>query len=210
MMTNVPLTVKRTHPMKKSQLLTLLLMMVVAATGTLRAQTDDEWGKLRPFVLAEGSYTRALGELSSAFPSNVGGYLGYAFPFHGGYVLHFRAGYAEYDVDDDAAASGDYSLRVIQFLGAARHYFARETVMPYMVLGVGLNLVMEETEGLASYTENRTTGQFAWQFGFGATVPVTGPVGLDVAVKYNAHFLYHEAMMTGFEYSAGVAWFVGK
>jgi hypothetical protein len=47
---------------------------------------------------------------------------------------------------------------------------------------------------------------FAWQFAFGTNVAVAGPVGLELAAKYNGHFFPDERMMTGFEYGAGVTW----
>jgi len=57
---------------------------------------------------------------------------------------------------------------------------------------------------------DRTSGQFAWQVGFGLMLVVVGDFGVSLDAKYNSHFLHHEAMMTGFEYGLGLTWNVGR
>jgi opacity protein-like surface antigen len=188
--------------MKKSLLCILALMSVVVPL----AGQDHQERHLRSFVQVQGFYTRALGTVGETFPSATGGYLGYGLHFPDPYVLMMSAGFSSYA--EHEGSSVDQTLWAMHFLAGPRYYFATEAYMPYIFLNVGLNIVREESTD-PDLSTSRTRGHFAWQIGLGFQVAVVGPVSIDLQAKYNAHFLYHEAMMTGFEYGVGVCYWIG-
>jgi opacity protein-like surface antigen len=174
------------------------------------AQNDRS---LKSFVLLQGIYTRALGNLSTEFPSAAGGYLGYGIFYPDRYVLMLMAGYSNYRLSDEVPASADLSLSAIHLMAGPRYYFTTDGLMPYVYLNIGLNIVKEKST-ISKYPTrelvDRTSGQFAWQVGFGLMLVVVGDFGVSLDAKYNSHFLHHEAMMTGFEYGLGLTWNVGR
>jgi opacity protein-like surface antigen len=188
--------------MKKCLLCVVGLVMVAMPL----AGQDHPDRSLRSFVLVQGFYTRALGSVGEAFPSAAGGYLGYGLHFPDPYVLMMSAGFSGYTANE--SSTGDQTLWAIHFLVGPRYYFATDAYMPYLFLNVGLNIVREESTD-PHLSSSRTRGHFAWQIGLGFQVAVAGPVSVDLQAKYNAHFLYHEAMMTGFEYGVGICYWIG-
>jgi hypothetical protein len=195
-----------------------LLLVSVSAYGQTGVQQQGSFAEqndrsLKSFVLLQGIYTRALGNLSTEFPSAAGGYLGYGIFYPDRYVLMLLAGYSNYRLSDDVPASADLSLSAVHLLVGPRYYFSTDGLMPYVYLNVGLNIVQEKSTVSKYPTRelvDRTSGQFAWQVGFGLMLVVVGDFGLSADAKYNSHFLHHEAMMTGFEYGLGVTWNVGR
>ena len=123
------------------------------------------------------------------------------------------AGYSNYRLSDEVPASADLSLSAIHLMAGPRYYFTTDGLMPYVYLNVGLNIVKEKST-ISKYPTrelvDRTSGQFAWQVGFGLMLVVVGDFGVSLDAKYNSHFLHHEAMMTGFEYGLGLTWNVGR
>ncbi|MGB6032508.1 MAG: hypothetical protein WBG01_18565 [Bacteroidota bacterium] len=196
----------------------LIILVSASAFGQSGAQQQDalagENGRsLNSFVLLQGIYTRALGNLSTEFPSAAGGYLGYGIFYPDRYVLMLMAGYSNYRVSDNVPASADLSLSAFHMMAGPRYYFTTDGLMPYVYLNVGLNIVKERStvsELPAGKLIDRTSGQFAWQIGFGLMLVVVGDFGVSLDAKYNSHFLHHEAMMTGFEYGVGLTWNVGR
>lgn len=191
----------------------LLIFVAVSAYGQTAVQQEDALTgennrSLKSFLLLQGIYTRALGNLPTEFPSAAGGYLGYGIFYPDRYVLMLMAGYSSYRVSETVPNIADLSLSAIHLMAGPRYYFGTRGLMPYVYLNIGLNIVSERST-LTHELVDRTSGQFAWQLGFGLMVVVVGNLGLELDVKYNSHFLYHEAMMTGFEYGVGLTWNVG-
>lgn len=197
--------------MKIPAILILLLGLTISAFRSGTAQ--DRTGDLSSFVLIEGIYTRALGNLSPTFPSAAGGYIAYGYYFPEQIVAMLKVGYSGYQVSDNATPSGQ-KLSAVHLLAGPRYYFSTNGLMPFIFLNVGLNFVTTKID-VGYFQSDRTSTQFGWQFGFGTAMQVAGPVGLEAQAKYNAHFLYHEGStegleglgnMTGFEYGLGVTW----
>ncbi len=195
-----------------------IVLVAASAYGQTGVQQQDAVvaqndRSLKSFVLLQGIYTRALGNLSTEFPSAAGGYIGYGIFYPDRYVLMLMAGYSSYRISDDVPASADLSLSAFHLMAGPRYYFSTDGLMPYVYLNVGLNIVKERST-VSKLPEreliDRTSGQFAWQLGFGLMVVVVGDFGVSLDAKYNSHFLHHEAMMTGFEYGVGLTWNVGR
>jgi len=198
--------------MRLSAAILLILASVAHAQPAMGQQTElpgENPGVLNSFVSAQGFYTRALGNLAAPFPSAAGGYVGYGIFYPDRYVLMLQAGYSSYRTSDDVPHSSDLSLSAIHLMGGPRYYFTTDGLMPFVFLHVGLNIVQEKSM-LAHDAVDRTSGQFAWQLGFGLMLVIVGDFGVELNAKYNSHFLYHEAMMTGFEYGLGLTWTVGR
>jgi hypothetical protein len=196
----------------RTMVLAVSMIAVTALPCATSAQEVRQAPDLGSFVLLEGFYTRALGNLSPTFPSAAGAYAGYGHYLPDHVVLVVKAGYSGYSLAD-SALSGQ-KLSAFHLLGGPRYYFVPNGVMPFLLLNVGLNLVTEaiSTPGFAS---NRTSVQFGWQVGLGLAYRISGPVGIEAQAKYNSHFLYHEGStggveglgnMTGFEYGVGLTW----
>ena len=155
-----------------------------------------------------------LGNFATTFPSAAGGYLGYAHYFPEHMIAIAKIGYSGYRVSDDA--QGEQKLNIIHILAGPRYYFATEGFMPFIFLNVGVNIVTEIINQ-PNFSSDRASSQFAWQVGIGSTIPIYGPLGVDLQAKYNAHLLYHEGSsegvegrgnLTGFEYGLGLTWAV--
>jgi hypothetical protein len=197
----------------RSACLAILLTALVASTPRLLAQEPQpQQADLGSFLLFEGFYTRALGNLSPTFPSASGGYVGYGHYLPDHLILMAKLGYSHYALGD-SAVSGE-KLSAFHILGGPRYYFATDGLMPFVFFNVGVNIVTEAI-ATADFNSNRTSAQFGWQVGFGLSHPIAGPVGLEVQAKYNSHFLHHEGStpglpdlgnMTGFEYGFGLTW----
>lgn len=205
-------TTKRNWTMRLSLAL-LIILVAASAFGQTALQPQDaptgENGRsLRSFFLVQGIYIRALGILPTEFPSAAGGYLGYGIFYPDRFVLMLMAGYSSYRVSETVPNIADLSLSAIHLMAGPRYYFATRGLMPYVYLNVGLNIVRERST-ITHELVDRTSGQFAWQVGFGLMLVVVGNFGVSLDAKYNSHFLYHEAMMTGFEYGVGLTWNVG-
>lgn len=195
-------------------LLVLMLMIPCAGNGqAVPAASDPD---LHSFILAEGSYTRSLGNLSPTFPSAAGGSVGYGHYFPDHLVALVTLGYSGYRVSD--GAGGDQKLAALQILAGPRYYFMTSGFMPFVFQNIGMNIVTEKITA-ADFASDRTSAQFAWQVGVGGAVVVAGPLALEAQAKYNSHFLYPEGSiegvpdrgnMTGFEYGIGLAWMLGK
>ncbi|MCC7381945.1 MAG: hypothetical protein IT384_08955 [Deltaproteobacteria bacterium] len=142
----------------------------------------------------EGFYLQPLGALSREYSGGAGGYGGVALFFPDRYEMAIKAGYVSYLAAADLPA--DRSLSALHLMVGPRYYFLTSTLRPYAALNVGLNLVFESTAA----GRNHLTAELAWQILLGVALHVAGPVGIDVAAKYNAHFFEQDRMMTGFEY----------
>ncbi|MDH4069854.1 MAG: hypothetical protein OEV30_05470 [Ignavibacteria bacterium] len=193
-----------------SAITVVILLLTAILPSSARSQSGSD---LSSFISVEGTYTRSLGNLSPIFPSAAGGYVSYGHYFPEQIVAMLKVGYSGYEVSDNATPSGQ-KLSAVHLLAGPRYYFTTNGLMPFLFLNVGLNFVTTKID-VGYFQSDRTSTQFGWQVGFGATLPITGPIGLEVQAKYNAHFLYHEGStegleglgnMTGFEYGLGVTW----
>ena len=202
---------KRTDNMKRhtvGALVAIIVLLQPAAAAAQNVLNPD----LSSYVSVEGLYTRALGNLSPTFPSATGGYVTYGHYFPEHLVAVLKVGYSNYDVSDTAPP--DQKLQAVHVLAGPRYYFTAEGFMPFVFLHVGLNFVTNKID-VPDFSSDRTSTQFAWQFGFGGALRIAGPLMLEAQAKYNSHFLYHEGStegleglgnMTGFEYGVGLAW----
>lgn len=209
----IPILRMSTQMITRASLLIFLLAALVASSPRLLAQElEPQRTDLGSFLLFEGFYTRALGNLSHTFPSAAGGYVGYGYYMPDHLILLAQLGYSHYALGD-SAVSGE-KLSAFHVLGGPRYYFVPDGLMPFVFFNVGVNIVTEAI-ATADFNSNRTSAQFGWQVGFGLSHRIAGPVGLEAQAKYNSHFLYHEGStpglpdlgnMTGFEYGFGLTW----
>ena len=170
-------------------------------------------GSLGSFATAQGVYIRALGPIGDVYGGAAGFSAGYGIHFPDPYLLLLQGGYADYGEWVNPDDGGVEKLRVVSLMANPRLYLETDGVMPFFTLGVGVNLVNERYLE-AGLPVDRTGLYFAWQFGFGLTVPLYGPLGLDVTAFYNNSFYDYgqghdnpeNRMLTGFQYNAGLSW----
>lgn len=174
-------------------------------------------GSLGSFVTVQGVYIRALGPIGDVYGGAAGFSAGYGVHFPDPYLLLLQGGYADYGEWVNPEDGGVEKLRLVNLMATPRLYLGTDEVMPFVSLGIGVNIVNER------YLDNglpvdKTGMHFAWQFGFGLMVALYGPVGLDLTAAYNNSFYDYgqghdnpeNRMLTGFQYNAGLNWFFAR
>lgn len=215
----------RTTTIRFSTLRRLALAVLLSASAAgAQVETPDMTpdppffhGSLGSFATAQGLYIRALGPIGDVYGGAAGFTAGYGIYYPEPYVLLLQGGYADYGEWVNPDDGGVEKLRLVNLMANPRLYLETDGVMPFVTLGLGVNVVNER------YLENglpvdRTGLYFAWQFGFGLTVPLYGPLGLDVTAFYNNSFYDYgqghdnpeNRMLTGFQYNAGLNWFFAR
>jgi opacity protein-like surface antigen len=190
----------------------LLALIAVLAAGAVTGAAAQEGGKvtdrLSNRIMVDGIYRRFLGEFGETWGSASGGYVSYgiAFPDHN--LLVFRTGYITSKLADGVEYP-DAKLDIIPVHAGGRYYFPFERVMPFFSFMTGIDVISENTS-LDGTKAEKTHAKFAWELGFGTTLNVTGRFAVDLSANYQSDFYTHEAMATGFTYTAGVAWNLGE
>jgi opacity protein-like surface antigen len=199
--------------------LTRLLLAVLAA-GAITGAAAQEGGtpagspgnglnnRLSNRIMVDGMYRRNLGEFGETWGSATGVYASYgiAFPDHN--LLVFRTGYVSSKLADGVEYP-DAKLDIVPLHVGGRYYFTAGRVMPFASFMTGIDVISENTS-LDGTKAEKTHAKFAWELGAGATVNVAGPFAIDLSANYQSDFYTHEAMATGFSYTAGLAWNFGE
>lgn len=189
-----------TSSMKIYRITTVALLLA----GALTASEAQEGGSLTDRIMLDGMYRRHLGEFGEVWGSAAGGYVSYgmAFPDHN--LLVIRTGYLSGSLADGVDYP-DARLDILPLDVGGRYYFTGGRVMPFAGLMLGMDVIFENTN-LDGEKVERTHAKFAWEFGIGATVGVAGSLAVDASANYASNFYEHDAMMTGFSYTVGIAW----
>jgi len=182
----------------------MTLAAIAALVGALTSASAQEGTFLNNRVMVDGLYKRNIGNFSSVWSGAVGGYVGYgiAFPKHN--LLVMRSGVIKNMLRDGVPYDGATSTVIPVHIGG-RYYFTDATLMPFVSFMNGLNVVFENTN-LEGDQKSRTLVKYAWEVGVGLTVNLGEVVALDARANYQSHFYQTDAMMTGFEYTLGLAW----
>jgi len=180
------------------------LAAVAVLCGCLVSASAQEESFLNNRIMVDVLYKRNLGNFSSVWSNALGAYVGYgiAFPEHN--LLVVRTGVVSNSLRDGVSYEGASSTLIPVHIGG-RYYFANATWMPYVSFMNGLNLVFENTN-LEGDQKSRTLVKYAWEVGVGLTVNLSRVIALDARANYQSYFYQTDAMMTGFEYTLGLAW----
>jgi len=196
----------RTPSIPALALLALVVLLGAGAPAGASAQEGGGWlsDRLSNRIMVDGMYRRNLGVFGETWGSAAGAYVSYgiAFPDHN--LLVFRTGYVSSSLADSVEYP-DAKLDIIPLHAGGRYYFCDDRVMPFASFMAGMDIISENT-ALDGTKAERTHAKFAWELGFGASVNVAGNVAVDLSANYSSDFYTHEAMMTGFVYTAGLAW----
>lgn len=186
----------------------MTLAALAALGGALTSASAQESAFLNNRLMVDGIYKRNIGNFSSVWSGAVGGYVGYgiAFPAHN--LLVVRSGLLKNVLRDGVPYEGATSTVVPVHIGG-RYYFTDATLMPFVSFMNGVNLVFENTD-LEGEQKTRTLVKYAWEVGVGLTVNLGELVALDARANYQSCFYQTDAMMTGFEYTLGLAWNISR
>jgi hypothetical protein len=181
-----------------------ILAAVLVLCGCLKSATAQEVNFLHDRIMVDGLYKRNIGNFSSVWSNAAGAYLSYgiAFPEHN--LLVFRTGVVSNSLREGVEYDGASSTFVPLHIGG-RYYFSNATVMPFFSFMNGVNLIFENTN-LEGDQKSRMLLKYAWEVGVGVTVNLNQALALDARANYQSFFYEAEAMMTGFEYTLGLAW----
>jgi opacity protein-like surface antigen len=192
------------------------LLLAVLSAGAVTGAAAQEGGmpaegpgnRLSNRIMVDGIYRRFLGEFGETWGSASGAYVSYgiAFPDHN--LLVFRTGYLSSKLADGVEYP-DAKLDIVPVLAGGRYYWPFERVMPFVSFMTGIDVISENTS-LDGTKAEKTHAKFAWELGFGTSVNVTGKLAIDLSANYQSNFYTHEAMATGFSYTAGIAWNLGE
>jgi hypothetical protein len=194
--------------MKKIFLLTIFIYVSINLNQVSYAQKENNLGDI---VMVEGVYLRNLGNFGSVWSDAAGAYLNYGifFPEHN--LLLMRTGFISHNLRNSDSTDG--TLSVIPLHIGGRYYFTNDRFMPFFHFMNGFNIVFENVN-LIGEQEDRVLFKYFWQVGIGGTFIVTENINIDLGLNYNSAFYENDkelygaqgAMMTGFEYSVGLAW----
>jgi len=176
----------------------------VLLCGSSVIASAQEQSYLHDRITIDGLYKRNLGNFSSVWSSAVGGYVSYgiAFPEHN--LLVVRTGLVKNNLREGVDYPDASSLFIPLHIGG-RYYFITTRLMPFVSFMNGVNLLFENTD-LEGDQKSRTLVKYAWEVGLGLTVNLDQTFALDVHAAYQSYFYETDAMMTGFEYTLGLAW----
>ena len=185
-----------------------ILIIIILAAGTFSQTFSQSDSYLKNRIIIEGLYLRNLGNFSSVWANASGGYISYGFAFPEHNYLMFRVGYINNELKDGIEYSDD-SLTIVPLEIGGRYYFTDTRFMPFVQFMNGINIVSENTN-LEGEMKEETLVRYAWQVGFGLTINIVSLLSLDVGANYQSNFYQHDAMNTGFEYTAGIGIAVGN
>jgi hypothetical protein len=164
---------------------------------------NDWQHNVSDFVFLEVSYLRNLGNFGQIYNKATGVYLNYGKAFNNSYQMIVKAGYTSF-TNRDKTLSDSNALSAIPIQVGGRYYVLPDRVMPYFSFLGGLNIISRD-KGVTGVTDDKTLVRFMWQAGFGLTFKILKEFNFDLAAKYNNNFYDPTAMMTSFEYSAGLS-----
>lgn len=193
---------------KKNNTLVVLTAFAMLLMTNVQAQplTGDE-----RFVSLEGVYLRPLGLFGEEWKSGIGLYAGYALPLDLQTSLTMRTGFISLEHQQAFKTHATFTIIPIHF--GIRYLFLNNRMTPFVEVMNGINLI-HETVDLTGRDNERYLIRYFWQAGTGMTIPLSDHLGLSLGARYNAAFYENDkvqygergAMMTAFEYSAGINW----
>ncbi len=153
-------------------------------------------------VTVQGVYIQNLSDYHFIFPGYYGGYATFSKLFRSGFSIDLRAGYWNAIKEDSAQ---NYSSSVIPIHVGGRYYFTNTKLKPYISFMNGINIINEEIPpNTLLDTASGMRVRYAFQVGTGVKYFFTKELYLDVNANYNSSFYEPHAMMTGWEYNAGL------
>ncbi len=162
--------------------------------------------ELSDMILVEGTYFRNLSSFSDSYNKAWGVYGGFGKQFANKFHLILKAGYNDYKLRDesggDSVGTTPFTTLPIQIGG--RYYILNNIVQPYFSFMNGINLVFQEKE-LNGDADAKTLVKYIWRPGFGIAFKLFKQMNLDISANYNDNFYEPEAMLTSFEYTAGLS-----
>ena len=172
-------------------------------------QEKNHWqSSLSDMIMVEGSYYRNLGNFGQVYNKATGLYLNYAKHFNNSYQLILKTGYTDFNVREESQ-SDSTSFKSIPVQIGGRYYVLPDRVMPYFSFMNGVNIISKDKD-IDGDNNEETLIRYMWQVGFGVAVKVVKEVNIDICAKYNNNFYNPDAMMTSFEYSAGLSFNFGN
>jgi hypothetical protein len=186
------------------------IQVIVAACVMLlmNVQAQPLTGDER-FVSLESVYLRPLGLFGEEWKSGIGLYAGYALPLDLQTSLPVRTGFISLGHQQAFKTQATFTIIPIHF--GIRYLFLNNRMTPFVEVMNGINLI-HETVDLTGRDNERYLIRYFWQAGVGLTIPLSDRFDLSLGARYNAAFYENDrvqygergAMMTAFEYSAGI------
>lgn len=192
------------------QLLTVNILLAQSSNfiSDKHNREKTRWQSSLPdMIMVEGSYNRYLGNFGQVYNKSTGLYLNYAKHFDNSFHLIIKTGYTDFNVREESI-SDSTSFKSIPVQIGGRYYVLPDRVMPYFSFINGINIISKDRD-IDGDSNEETLFRYMWQVGFGVAVKVAKEVNLDVCAKYNNNFYNPDAMMTSFEYSAGLSFNFG-
>ncbi len=169
-------------------------------------------------VFLSYTYIRNLGEFGNAYKYGSGIYLNYGKYFPNSWLVVGRVGFINQELRE-GVDTGYVDFKIYPVHIGGRYYVYKNIFMPYFSFMNGLNLITNNNH-LQGGGEDQFLVRYAFQVGFGFDVKFARNFGVNFNINYNNSFyddgeLYTEdpvppAMMTGFEYGAGISYDFGK
>ncbi|MBK8551608.1 MAG: hypothetical protein IPL53_11320 [Ignavibacteria bacterium] len=187
--------------------------------------SKDYLKQLNNQVFLSYTYIRNLGNFGNTYKYGSGIYLNYGKYFPNSWLAVARVGFINQELRA-GVDTGYTDFKVYPVHIGGRFYVYKNMFMPYFSFMNGLNLITNSNHFSPQSNETTVGGEdqflvrYAYQVGFGFDVKFTRQFGINLNINYNNSFyddgdLYTEnptpsAMMTGFEYSAGISYDIGK
>ncbi|MFZ4621647.1 MAG: hypothetical protein ACOYNS_13890 [Bacteroidota bacterium] len=192
----------------KKYFVVIFTLFMLMLTG--RSQAQELTGEER-FVSFEGIYLRPLGVFGQEWKSGSGVYAGYVLPLDRQNYLPMRIGVIT--LNHNSSYKKDASFTIIPLHFGIRYLFLNSRFTPFVEVMNGINLI-HETVDLTGRDNKRYLVRYFWQAATGLAVPLSDRLDLSIGARYNAAFYENDkvqygekgAMMTAFEYSAGITW----
>lgn len=153
-------------------------------------------------VTVQGVYIQNLSDYHFVFPGYYGGYVSFSKLFKSRFSIDIRTGYWNATKED---TTQNYSSSVIPVHIGGRYYFTNTRLKPYISFMNGINIINEDIPPNSTLdTAKGVRVRYAFQVGTGIKYFFTKELYLDVNANYNNSFYHTTAMMTGWEYNAGI------
>lgn len=178
------------------------------------AGNKDYLKQLDNQVFVSYTYIRNLGNFGDIYKYGSGVYLNYGKYFPNSWLAVGRVGFIANELRAGIDSGGYTNFTIYPIHVGGRYYVYKNIVMPYFSFMNGLNILSTSNYIGGSSEADELLIRYAFQVGFGFDVKFARNFGANFNINYNNSFYYSSDseeivpsyMMTGFEYSFGLAY----